>query len=124
MQAARSDKQTSKQSEMRTDIRESFRGAARIRLVSAAMTDDNAPVSWMTLEKGATVFASDDHEVGQVGQVVADRQKDIFSGVTLSGGLFGTERFVPADVIDEIGPDGVRLSIAQDQVEGLEPYEG
>lgn len=78
----------------------------------------------MTLEKGATVFASDDHEVGQVGQVVADRQRDIFSGVTLSGGLFGTERFVPADVIDEIGPDGVRLSIAQDQVERLEPYEG
>ena len=78
----------------------------------------------MTLEKGTTVFASDDKEVGQIGQVVADRQKDIFSGVTLSGGLFGTERFVPADLIADMDADGVRLSITGDQLESLEPYEG
>lgn len=119
MHAAKSKEQSGTQSHLET----SFLGSARIRLVSAAMKDDNAPVSWMTLEKGATVFASDDQEVGQVGHVVADRQKDIFSGVTLSGGLFGTERFVPADVIAEIAPEGVRLSIAGDQIEGLEPYE-
>lgn len=99
-------------------------GAARIRLVSAVMTDDNAPVSWMTLETGTTVFASDHKEVGQVGQVVADRQKDIFSGVTLSGGLFGTERFVPADLIADMDADGVHLTVAEDQLESLEPYEG
>lgn len=102
----------------------SFEGAARIGLVSAVMTDENAPVSWMTLEKGTTVFASDDKEVGQVGQVVADRQKDIFSGVTLSGGIFGTDRFVPADLIADIDGDGVHLSVPEDQLESLEPYEG
>lgn len=120
MQAAN----TTEQSQIQMTLNGSFEGAARIRLVSAAMTDDDAPVSWMTLEKGAAVFASDDKEVGQVGRVVADRQKDIFSGVTLSGGLFGTERFVPAELIADMGPDGVRLSIAEDQVEGLEPYQG
>lgn len=78
----------------------------------------------MTLEKGVDVFASNEKQVGVIGEVVADRQKDIFSGVTLSGGLFGTERFVPADLIADMRTDGVYLSIREDQVETLEPYEG
>lgn len=88
------------------------------------MSDDTAPISWMTLKKGAGVFASNEKQVGEIGEIVADRQKDIFSGVTLSGGLFGTERFVPADLIAEMRSDGVYLSIPEDQVETLEPYEG
>jgi len=78
----------------------------------------------MTLAKGVAVFAADDKQIGVVGEVVADRQKDIFSGVTLSGGLFGTERFVPAELIVEMRADGVHLTIGEDQVEALEPYEG
>lgn len=87
------------------------------------MADQNAQISWMTLEKGAPVFASDGEHVGDIGEVVADRQKDIFSGITLSGGLFGTERFVPADLITDMRTDGVHLSIEQDRIEALEPYE-
>lgn len=88
------------------------------------MTDQNAPISWMTLEKGVSVFGSNGEEVGAVGEVVADRQKDIFSGITLSGGLFGTERFVPAELITAMRSDGVHLSIEGDRIEALEPYEG
>lgn len=87
------------------------------------MTDQNAPISWVTLEKGAPVFASNAERVGVVGEVVADRQKDIFSGITLSGGLFGTERFVPAELIAEMRTDGVHLSIEEARIEALEPYE-
>ena len=88
------------------------------------MTEDNAPVSWMTLSKGADVFTSDGKQVGVIGTVVADRQKDIFSGITLSGGLFGTERFVPADLVADMRADGVHLALSEEQIEGLEPYEG
>lgn len=87
------------------------------------MTDDEAPISWVTLEKGADVFDSNDKQIGEIGEVVADRQKDIFSGITLSGGLFGTERFVPAVLIKDMGAEGVHLSIAEDEVKELEPYE-
>lgn len=87
------------------------------------MPKAGSPISWMTLEKGTSVVASDGSEVGEVGEVVADRQKDIFSGITLSGGLFGTDRFVPADLIGTMTADEVQLTIDQKQAEALEAYE-
>lgn len=88
------------------------------------MADDDAPISWMTLAKGTDVYSSDEQKVGEVGDVVADRQKDIFSGVTLSGGLFGSPRFVAADLIQEITENAVRLSISSEEADELGDYEG
>ena len=88
------------------------------------MTDNDAPVSWMTLEKGTTVLSSDGQEVGSVDEVIADRQKDIFSGVTIDSGLLSSKRFAPASVIEDISTDGVRLSIPASEAEELEDYEG
>jgi hypothetical protein len=59
-----------------------------------------------------------------VGEVIADEQKDIFSGVTLDTGLLSEPRFVPAEVIEEMTGDVVRLVITAEHAEGLEPYEG
>lgn len=87
------------------------------------MADDNAPISWMTLKKGTDVYSNDSTKVGEVGDIVADRQKDIFSGITLSGGLFGTPRFVAAELIERMTADSVHLSISAGEAEKLEDYE-
>lgn len=82
------------------------------------------PIAWVALDEGAAVFASDGSEVGRVGTVVADEQKDIFSGITLRTGLLAAERFVPADAVEEITEGGVRLSLSAAETDALEPYEG
>ena len=81
----------------------------------------DAPVSWMTLEKGTRVVASDGAELGTVTDVVADAQKDIFSGLSISSGLFSGNRFVPARYVDEITTDSVKLTIAAADADRLEP---
>ena len=82
-------------------------------------------ISWMTLEKGTRIVSSDDEELGRVGEVVADRQKDIFSGLTIRSGLLGQDRFVPADLIDRMTADEVRLSVSAGDAETkLEDHEG
>ena len=95
-----------------------------MRLVSAAMRDTDGPVSWMTLEKGTPVLASDGDEVGRIDEVIADRQKDIFSGVTVTSGLLSGSRFAPADIIDDMSATSIRLSITSAQAEELEDYAG
>jgi len=92
-------------------------------LVSAAMADNDAPISWITLEQGTVVRSSDGEEVGSVHEVIADRQKDIFSGLTIDSGLLSSKRFAPADVIEDISTDGVRLTISASEAEDLADYE-
>lgn len=86
------------------------------------MADNEAPVSWMTLEKGTRVLSSDDEEVGAVADVVADTQKDIFSGITISSGLFSADRFAPAELVSEMTSDAVILTISSAEAESLEVY--
>ena len=88
------------------------------------MTDNEAPVSWMTLEKGTVIRSSDGAEVGSVHEVIADRQKDIFSGVTIDAGMLSSNRFAPAAIIDEISTEGVRLSITEAEAGELDTYDG
>ena len=82
------------------------------------------PISWMTLDAGIRIAASDGVEVGRVHEVIADRQKDIFSGITFRDGVLGGVRFVPAALIDRITEDEVVLTVAgADAEEKIEPYE-
>ena len=78
----------------------------------------------MTLEKGTVIRSSDGAEVGSVHEVIADRQKDIFSGVTIDAGMLSSNRFAPAAVIEEISTEGVKLSITADEAGELDNYEG
>ena len=77
----------------------------------------------MTLEKGTTVLSSDGEELGTIAEVVADRQKDIFSGLTISSGLLSTNRFAPAAIVEDMSPTSVRLSITASEAAALEDYE-
>lgn len=80
------------------------------------------PIAWLALDEGTPILASDGEEVGRVATVVADEQKDIFSGVTFKPGLLDGERFVPADSIDRLTDAAVYLNITAAQAAELEPY--
>jgi hypothetical protein len=85
---------------------------------------DNQTISWMALDEGTDVVSADGESLGKVTKVVADVQKDIFSGVVFRPGVLGTQRFAPADVVAEITPEGVHLSISSEEAEKLEEYSG
>ncbi|MEA2516746.1 MAG: hypothetical protein QOG16_584 [Actinomycetota bacterium] len=87
------------------------------------MTDDR-PIAWLALESGTPIVSSDGEQIGKVSDVVADREKDIFSGITFKPGLLDTPVFVPADNIGDLTDNEVTLTISAADAEGLEPYSG
>jgi uncharacterized protein YrrD len=88
------------------------------------MSERETPIAWSVLPKGTPVYASDGAELGKVAEIIADEQKDIFSGISLNPGLFKEERFVPADLIEEMTHEAVRLSVSSEQADlQLEPNE-
>ena len=83
------------------------------------------PISWMTLASGTPIVTSDGEELGKVQEVIADRQKDIFSGVTFRDGVLGGDQFVPAALVETIAADRVTLTASAAEAKGkIEPYEG
>ena len=79
------------------------------------------PVSWLLIEEGWEVLGSDGESIGRVDQVLADR--DIFSGLVVATGVLGKPRWVPAEVVEEIAEQTVRLSITSEAADRLEEYE-
>jgi sporulation protein YlmC with PRC-barrel domain len=86
--------------------------------------DDDQPISWRALEEGTKVVTSDAKEVGAVSTIVADEEKDIFSGIAFRSGVLGSQTFAPADLVGDITPEEVRLTISEAEVEELDDYEG
>jgi hypothetical protein len=78
-------------------------------------------VSWLLIEEGWEVIASDGDSVGRVEQIVGDQ--DIFSGLVISTGLLGKPRVVPSEQVEEIAEGRVRLALSSEAVERLEEYE-
>jgi hypothetical protein len=71
--------------------------------------DEGLPASWEVLEPGTPVLTSDGARVGEVKEVLAAREEDIFEGV-----ICRTERgdrFVDAELIDSIHERGVDLKL-------------
>ena len=85
---------------------------------------DNGTISWMALEEGTDVVSADGESLGKVTKIVADVQKDIFSGIAFRPGLLDTQRFAPADTVSEITHEAVRLSVSSEQADKLEDYSG
>jgi uncharacterized protein YrrD len=81
------------------------------------------PIAWLALEEGTPIVASDGEQVGKVLEVIADRQKDIFSGITFRPGVLDTPVFLPADKIDRLTEGSVELAISSAEIEGLETYD-
>jgi hypothetical protein len=87
-------------------------------------TDDpGRPVSYLALEEGAAVLASDGEEVGHVAHVLADEEEDIFDGIVISHGL-GRHTFADAEQVAAIHQHAVSLTISAAEAEALpEPSE-
>jgi hypothetical protein len=78
------------------------------------------PLSYLALEPGADVVASDGEAVGKVEHVLADPDVDIFDGLVIDietgpGGL----HFVDAEQVDEIYERAVVLKLPSSEVERL-----
>lgn len=81
------------------------------------------PVSWLLIEKGWKVVASDGQEIGTVKEVTGDSDKDIFDGLAVSPGMLQTSVYVPAEHVGVIVEGQVALTIGTDEVERLGAFE-
>jgi hypothetical protein len=81
------------------------------------------PISWLVLEPGHPVVTSDGKELGTVQEVLGDQTVDIFDGLTVTAGLGARNRYVPAELVESIDTDAVRLGISQDRVAELDDLE-
>jgi hypothetical protein len=87
------------------------------------MTDSGAPMSYLTLEPGTPVRASDGTEVGTVAHVLADADADIFDGIVIDA-RGGGHRFVDAPQVAQIAEGAVTLTLDAAAAEQLpEPSE-
>ena len=80
------------------------------------------PVSWLMIETGWKVIASDGSEVGQVDEIAGDSSLDIFDGLAIATSAFGKPRYVPAEQVAEITEGTVRLKLTKEQVDRLGEY--
>lgn len=80
------------------------------------------PASWLVVEKGWKVLASDGSEVGSVVETLGDEAHDIFDGLAVSTRLLSRPVYVPSERVGEILEGSVTLSLDPDEVARLEPY--
>jgi uncharacterized protein YrrD len=81
------------------------------------------PVSWLMIEPGWTVEASDGNEVGTVHEVLGDASADIFDGLAVSHGLLKRARYVPAERVGEIIEGRVALALTAREFKRLPEHE-
>ena len=88
------------------------------------MSELSAPqVSWKAIEEGAVVVATDGAEMARVVEVAGDRTADIFSGLVVTLGTLGTNRYLPAERVVAIWPRRVQVDLAPAEVTSLPSYE-
>ncbi|MDQ3964781.1 MAG: DUF2171 domain-containing protein [Actinomycetota bacterium] len=88
------------------------------------MSDTGAPIAWLALDTGTPIYSSDNDEIGKVVDIIADREKDIFSGITFRPRLLDSTIFIPASAVESLNEGAVRLNLSKAEAEALEPYEG
>jgi hypothetical protein len=84
---------------------------------------DATPVSWFVIERGWKVVGADGKEIGRVEEIVGDSGEDIFNGLTVTHGLLGRPRYVPAEQVAEITDGEVRLALTGEDVGRLDEHE-
>lgn len=83
------------------------------------MSDIESPddeISWMALQSGERVIASDGKQIGHVTHILGDLQEDVFDGIGFKHGLFG-QRMLPRKDIARITRGAVYLSIPASAVD-------
>jgi hypothetical protein len=80
------------------------------------------PVSWLMIEPGWKVYASDGAEIGKVDEVAGDAGHDIFDGLAVATSAFGKPHYVPAEQVGQIFEGEVHLALTSEQAERLGEY--
>jgi hypothetical protein len=80
------------------------------------------PVSWLLIEPGWHVEASDGSDVGRVLEVTGDSSADIFDGLAIATSMLSKPRYVPAEQVAEIVDGRVRLRLDRAGVEQLDEF--
>ena len=84
--------------------------------------DDGIAVHYTALEKGTSVYGSDEVEIGKVCEVLDNYQEHIFDGLVVDMGA-GDLRFVDAPEVARTAERGVTLNITSAQAAELSPPE-
>lgn len=88
------------------------------------MSSPEAPqVSWKAIESGAEVVSSDGEKAAKVSRVVGDADADVFTGLAVTVGILGGERFVASEHVQGIWPDRVEVDLSKEAMESLEEFE-
>jgi hypothetical protein len=91
---------------------------------SSADSDDRGPgdpVSWLQIEQGWNVVASDGVQVGTVAQIEGDKHDDIFDGLAVESGK--QMHYVPGEEVGQIFPGQVTLERGSGDLGTLEPFK-
>lgn len=83
---------------------------------------ESDPVSWLVVEPGWDVHASDGSEVGTVESVVGDEGTGIFNGLAVTGGLLRPTKYVPSERVSEIVEGRVTIAVGPDEFAELDDY--
>jgi PRC-barrel domain len=84
------------------------------------MDDFGPPSSYLALEPGTPVYASDGERIGVVEHVLADPDADLFDGIVIDRSVLpGGWRFADADQVDRIYESGVVLTLDRPAAERL-----
>jgi hypothetical protein len=84
--------------------------------------DATDPVSWLQIEQGWSVIASDGVSIGAVAQIEGDKQDDIFDGLAVQAAQAGTILYVPGEQVGLIYPGRVTLKLASTEADRLQPF--
>jgi hypothetical protein len=88
------------------------------------VNDLGAPISYLLLRTGTSVYSSDGERVGEVAEIRADENSDIFDGLVVGHGLLGGQRsLVVADQVEELFERGVVLKLDAAAAEALPAAE-
>jgi hypothetical protein len=86
------------------------------------MSEAEQVVSWRAIVAHIPVISSDGQVVGQVVDVAALPEEDIFHGVVFRHHVTDQTHLAPRDDIDRITPDGVYLSVDAEHARSYEPF--
>ena len=81
------------------------------------------PISWLLIEKGWRVYATDGSELGKVADITGDGEADIFDGLAVDAGFLDKPRYVPGETVAAIEQDHVTLRLSREKFEQLDAYE-
>jgi len=80
------------------------------------------PVSWLLIEPGWRVEASNGTELGRIEAVTGDENRDIFDGVAVASSMIAHPRYVASESVGEIVEGTVTLTIDAAAFEQLPEY--